>query len=45
MVTLIFFTRYVFPALYIEKMGKTAALKKMELMGVQTVDEAMERLF
>jgi len=26
-------------------MEKTATLKKMELMGVRTVDEAMERLF
>jgi len=39
------FTRCVLPALNVEKMEKTAALKKMELMGVRTVDEAMERLF
>jgi DNA repair protein RadA/Sms len=39
------FTRCVLPALNVEKMEKTAAIKKMELMGVRTVDEAMERLF
>jgi DNA repair protein RadA/Sms len=39
------FTRCVLPQLNVEKMEKTAALKKMELMGVRTVDEAMERLF
>jgi len=39
------FTRCVLPALNVEKLEKTAVLKKMELMGVRTVDEAMERLF
>ncbi len=39
------FTRCVLPALNVEKLEKTAALKKMELLGVRTVEEAMERLF
>lgn len=39
------FTRCVLPALNVERLEKTPALKKMELMGVRTVDEAMERLF
>ena len=39
------FTRCILPALNIEKMEKSPALKKMELMGVRSVDEAMERLF
>ena len=39
------FTRCILPALNVEKMEKSASLKKMELMGVRTVDEAMERLF
>ncbi len=39
------FTRCVLPALNVEKLEKSAAIKKMELMGVRTVDEAMERLF
>jgi DNA repair protein RadA/Sms len=39
------FTRCVLPMLNVEKMEKSAAIKKMELMGVRTVDEAMERLF
>ena len=39
------FTRCILPALNVEKMEKTPALKKMELMGVRTVDEAMEKLF
>ena len=39
------FTRCVLPALNVEKLEKSAAMKKMELMGVRTVDEAMERLF
>jgi DNA repair protein RadA/Sms len=39
------FTRCVLPMLNVEKMEKSPALKKMELMGVRTVDEAMERLF
>jgi hypothetical protein len=29
----------------VEKMEKTAISQKMELMGVRSVDEAMERLF
>jgi hypothetical protein len=33
------------PQLNVDKMEKSAAIKKMELMGVRTVDEAMERLF
>ena len=39
------FTRCVLPAVNVEKMEKTPALKNMQLMGVRTVDEAMERLF
>ncbi|MGE5172791.1 MAG: S16 family serine protease, partial [Betaproteobacteria bacterium] len=39
------FTRCILPMLNVEKMEKTSALKKMELMGVRTVEEAMERLF
>jgi DNA repair protein RadA/Sms len=39
------FTHCVLPMLNVEKLEKTPALKKMELMGVRTVDEAMERLF
>jgi DNA repair protein RadA/Sms len=39
------FTRCVLPALNVEKLEKSAAMKNMELMGVRTVDEAMERLF
>ena len=39
------FTRCILPALNVEKMEKSASLKKMELMGVRTVDEAMDRLF
>lgn len=39
------FTRCVLPALNVEKIEKSAAIKKIELMGVRTVDEAMERLF
>jgi len=39
------FARCVLPAANLEKIERTAALKKMELMGVRTVDEAMERLF
>jgi DNA repair protein RadA/Sms len=39
------FTRCVLPALNVEKLEKTAAIKKMELLGVRSVDEAMERLF
>ena len=39
------FTRCILPAVNVEKLEKTAALKKMELLGVRSVDEAMERLF
>ncbi len=39
------FTRCILPALNVEKMEKSAALKKMELLGVRSVEEAMERLF
>ncbi len=39
------FTRCILPAASLEKMEKTAAVKKMDLMGVRTVEEAMERLF
>jgi len=39
------FTRCVLPQLNVEKLEKTPALKKMELFGVRTVDEAMDRLF
>src|SRR5512142_3244458 len=39
------FTRCVLPALNVEKLEKTAVMNKMELLGVRTVDEAMERLF
>jgi DNA repair protein RadA/Sms len=39
------FTRCILPAVNVEKMEKSAALKKMELLGVRTVEDAMERLF
>ena len=39
------FTRCVLPALNVEKMEKTSLNKKMELLGVRSVEEAMERLF
>src|SRR5512137_18675 len=39
------FTRCVLPMVNVEKMEKSAAFKNMQLMGVRTVDEAMERLF
>jgi DNA repair protein RadA/Sms len=39
------FTRCILPAANLEKMEKSAGIKKMELMGVRTVEEAMERLF
>jgi len=39
------FTRCVLPQLSVEKLEKTTDLKKIELIGVRTVDEAMERLF
>ncbi len=39
------FTRCVLPQLNVDKLEKSATLGKMDLMGVRTVDEAMERLF
>jgi DNA repair protein RadA/Sms len=39
------FTRCILPAVNVEKTEKADALKKMQLMGVRTVEEAMERLF
>jgi len=39
------FTRCVLPAANVEKLDKTAGLGTMQLMGVRTVEEAMERLF
>jgi DNA repair protein RadA/Sms len=39
------FTRCVLPAANVEKLDKAAGLSKMQLMGVRTVEEAMERLF
>jgi len=39
------FTRCVLPAMNVEKMEKRDVFKRMELMGVRSVDEAMERLF
>ena len=39
------FTRCILPALNAEKIEKSAAFKTMDLMGVRSVDEAMERLF
>ncbi len=39
------FTRCVLPALNEEKLDRSAGLGKMQLLGVRTVDEAMERLF
>ncbi len=39
------FTRCVLPAVNVEKLDRSAAPKKMELLGVRSVDEAMERLF
>jgi len=39
------FTRCILPAVNVEKLEKTAGISKMQLMGVRTVDEAMERLF
>ncbi|HUI44681.1 MAG TPA: DNA repair protein RadA [Nitrospirota bacterium] len=39
------FTRCVLPQLNVDKLEKSAAPGKMDLMGVRTVDEAMERLF
>jgi len=39
------FTRCILPQLNVDKMEKSPVLKKMELMGVRTVEEAMERLF
>lgn len=39
------FARCVLPAANLEKIERSAAIKKMDLMGVRTVEEAMERLF
>ncbi|HET6363418.1 MAG TPA: magnesium chelatase domain-containing protein, partial [Nitrospirota bacterium] len=39
------FTRCILPAVNVEKMEKSLALKAMELMGVRSVEEAMEQLF
>ncbi|HEX9137470.1 MAG TPA: DNA repair protein RadA [Nitrospirota bacterium] len=39
------FTRCILPAVNVEKMEKSLALKAMELMGVRSVEEAMDRLF
>ena len=39
------FTRCILPSLNVEKIGKSAAFKTMELMSVHSVDETMERLF
>jgi DNA repair protein RadA/Sms len=39
------FTRCILPDASVEKLEKTPALKNMELLGVKSVDEAMERLF
>lgn len=39
------FTRCILPAVNVEKLDKSAPVKKMELLGVRSVEEAMERLF
>ncbi|MDA8098073.1 MAG: DNA repair protein RadA [Nitrospiraceae bacterium] len=39
------FTRCVLPAANVEKLDKAAGFAKMQLLGVRTVEEAMERLF
>jgi DNA repair protein RadA/Sms len=39
------FTRCVLPTANVEKLDKAAGLGKMQLLGVRTVEEAMERLF
>jgi DNA repair protein RadA/Sms len=39
------FTRCVLPLANVEKLDKAAGLGKMQLLGVRTVEEAMERLF
>jgi hypothetical protein len=39
------FARCVLPAANVEKLDKSAGLSKTQLMGVRTVEEAMERLF
>ncbi|HTP05426.1 MAG TPA: DNA repair protein RadA [Nitrospirota bacterium] len=39
------FTRCILPAVNVEKMEKSPPLKAMELMGVRSVEEAMDRLF
>jgi DNA repair protein RadA/Sms len=39
------FTRCVLPQLNVDKLGTSAAMATMDLVGVRTVDQAMERLF
>lgn len=39
------FTRCILPLVNVEKMEKPSTLKAMELMGVRSVEEAMDRLF
>jgi hypothetical protein len=39
------FTRGVLPAANVETLDKAAGFSKMQLMGVRTAEEAMERLF
>lgn len=39
------FTRCILPAVNLEKLDTSTSLKKMELLGVRSVDEAMERMF
>ncbi len=39
------FTRCILPMLNVEKLDKSPAISKMQLMGIRTVEEAMERLF
>jgi DNA repair protein RadA/Sms len=39
------FTRCILPAVNVEKLDTSAGLKNMELLGVRSVEEAMERLF
>lgn len=39
------FTRCILPALNVEKMEPSSAIKQMELIGVRSVDDAMEKLF
>jgi DNA repair protein RadA/Sms len=39
------FTRCILPAVNVEKMEKSSSLKAMELLGVRSVEEAMDQLF